>query len=141
MCSHYVIGLYLSTWSLQTLAIEHLGVFILFEPLHHTWNSRLKLTFTAKILRCKDFDRYLSIHISRDIGVPLSQANKRYKAVEKLTTWLSVRSQLSRTVRAKRQSRESDEILNSSDERAFLLPQSLPAVVRFDQCREPLVEA
>ena len=40
----------------------------------------------------------------------------------------------SHIVRAK--SRESDETLHSSDEIAFLLSQSLPSVVRFDQCRD-----
>ena len=68
---------------------------------------------------------------------------KDTKLWRKFTTWLSVRSRVSHIIQRAEQSNEGSDALNSSSdtERAFLLPQSLPSVVRFDQCREPLVEA
>ena len=84
MCPHYVFSLYLPTRSLQTMAIEYLGIFISFEPLHNKWNPRLKFTFTTKILCCKYFRQYLSIYISWDTFISFLPANKRYKAVEKI---------------------------------------------------------
>ena len=74
----------------------------------------------------------LAYHFHRQI-----KDTKRWR---KFIAWLSVRSRISRIVK-REQSREIDNFLNSSDERAFLLPQPLPPVVKFDQCREPLVEA
>ena len=85
----------------------------------------------------------VSISAFTFLGILVYHFHRRIKDTKqwrKFTTWLSVRSRASRIVRAK-QSNESDEILDSSDERAFLLPQSFPPVVRFDQCCEPLVEA
>ena len=112
----------------------------------------LNLCITSGILGLNSHSRQRFYAVKTSIGISaftflgilvyhFHRRIKDTKQWRKLTTWLSVRSQLSHTVRVKQQSRESDESLNSSDERAFLLPQSLPPIVRFDQCREPLVEA
>ena len=111
----------------------------------------LNLCITSGILGLSSHSRQrfyavntsVSISAFTFLGILVYHFHRRIKDTKqwrKFTTWLSVRSRVSRIVRAK-QSNESDEILNSSDERAVLLPQSLPSVVRFDKCREPLVEA
>lgn len=88
----------------------------------------------------------VSISAFTFLGILVYHFHQRIKDTKlwrKFTTWLSVRSRVSHIVQRAKQSNEGSEILNSSSdtERAFLLPQSLPSVVRFDQCRESLVEA
>ena len=99
-------------------------------------NSRLQSSYyvvsTSVSISAFTFLGILMYHFHRQIN--------HTKPWKKFITWFSVRSHMSDIVRAK-ESRESDDILSSSDERAFLLPQPLPPVVKFDQCREPLVEA
>jgi predicted outer membrane repeat protein len=112
----------------------------------------LNLCITSGILGLSSHSRQrfyavntsVSISAFTFLGILVYHCHRRIKDVKlwrKFTTWLSVRSRVSHIVRAK-QPNESDETLNSNSdtERAFLLPQSLPSVVRFDECREPLVE-
>ena len=116
----------------------------------------LNLCITSGILGLSSHSRQrfyavntsVSISAFTFLGILVYHFYRRIKDTKlwrKFTTWLSVRSRISHIniVQRAEQSNEASEALNSSSdtERAFLLPQSLPSVVRFDECREPLVEA
>ena len=114
----------------------------------------LNLCITSGILGLSSHSRQrfyavntsISISAFTFLGILVYHSYRRIKDTKlwrKFTTWLSVRSRISHIVQRAKQSNEASEAFNSSSdtERAFLLPQSLPSVVRFDQCREPLVEA
>ena len=92
--------------------------------------------------------RYLAVYTSVSIsaftflGILIYHFHHQVKGTRgwrKLSVWLSVRVKIPHKIKL-RQSREGEEFESDSDERALLLPQAMPPVVKFDHCREPLVD-